>query len=168
MAKIKSTLDLVMEKVKNLNMTAEDKEELKAKEMADNVKAWAQKYMSGKMNDKVMKKNLDKAKENFPTAGDILKAELISYIEPEADNTKIVLALERIFDVNTTNIMEVLKSYLSTITSNMSKCLDRFSEDLGKEGISGSSVVPNLAGSKEWLDFARQAHDDLKNQLMAL
>lgn len=168
MAKIKSTLDLVMERTKNLSMTAEDKEKLQAKELTEKVKAWTQKYIQGKMNDKEMKKNLDAAKEMFPAVGEILKAELISYIEPEEDNTRAVLALERMFAVNTKTIMELLKSYRTSLTSEMSKYLEQCSVDLGKEDISGSSVVPNLAGSKHWLDFVRQAHDGLKRQLMAL
>ena len=50
MGKIRSTLDIVMDRTKNLSMTSEERENLKRKELSDTVRAWVQRYLDGKMN----------------------------------------------------------------------------------------------------------------------
>ena len=48
MGEIKSTLDLVLEKTKNLNLSSEEKQEQKQKEVENRIKGMMQKYQDGK------------------------------------------------------------------------------------------------------------------------
>ncbi len=45
MAEIKSTIDLIMERTRNLTMTEEEKEELRNKELTEKAKGWVVRYL---------------------------------------------------------------------------------------------------------------------------
>ena len=49
MAEIKSTLDLVLERTKNLTLTEEEKKSLQRKELEGKIRGWGQKYLDGLM-----------------------------------------------------------------------------------------------------------------------
>jgi len=50
MGEIKSTLDLVLEKTKNLTLSSEEKEEQRQKEIENRIKGMMQKYQDGMLS----------------------------------------------------------------------------------------------------------------------
>jgi hypothetical protein len=55
MAEIKSTLDLIMERTRNLSMTPEEKEALRRKEWHSRIQGWLQRYLDGLMGTNSLK-----------------------------------------------------------------------------------------------------------------
>jgi len=166
MAKIKSTIDLVMERTKNLNMTDADKEKLKTKEGLNKVRAWLRKYLDGKINADEMRRNLDAHKETFPEVVGLLKKELVSLIRSEGDNKKILQALARVFDIREESIEEFTAFYKKQLESKMSRCVEQAGSDLKKQGIYGASVVPNIKKSTQWQESLLQAQEDFAHRII--
>ena len=90
MAEIKSTLDIIMEKTKNLTMTEEEKEELHRTELAEKAKGWVQKYMDNLIKQEKLKSELKKeGKDKYSELQEILKNELLERLQPDGDNVRI-------------------------------------------------------------------------------
>ncbi len=166
MAKIKSTLDLVMERTKNLSMTDADKEKLRTKEGADKVRAWIQRYIDGKINAYEMRNNLDAAIEKLPEIRDILKQELVSHIRPGHDNSAIMNALERVFDINPGPVEELIAASQTQLITRKQHHLTQLLSDLKQGGVYGTAVVPNINKSSQWQESVLQAREDLGREII--
>ena len=90
MGKIRSTLDIVMDRTKNLSMTSEDRENLKRKELSDTVRAWVQRYLDGKMTLDEMRARVESSGDDRPLELSLLKSELVSGILLGVDNDKLI------------------------------------------------------------------------------
>ena len=166
MAKIKSTLDLVMERTKNLNMTDADKEKLRTKEGTDKVRAWIQRYIDGKIDSDEMRNSLNATMKTVPETRDILKRELVRHIRPGDDNSAIMNALERIFDINAGPIEELIVSSQTQLRTTKQHHLDQLGSDLKRDGIYGTAVVPNIDKSRQWQESVQQATEDLAREII--
>ena len=168
MTKIKSTLDLVMERTKNLNMTDADKEKLRQKEGKDKVRSWLKRYLDGKINADEVRRNLDANSKAFPAVTDILKNELVSSIKPEGDNEKILHVLARVFDTSSDLLEEIMASYDAQLGQEMPRYAEQLGSDLKGQGIHGTAVVPNISQNRQWKDFVLNAQMDLKRRITAV
>jgi hypothetical protein len=166
MAKIKSTLDLVMERTKNLNMTDADRERLRTKEETDLVRAWLQRYFDGRIDADEIRRNLDANIQTLPGIREILKRVLISHVRPEYDNTAIIHALERVFDISAQPVEELIASCRTHLDTNMHRYLEQLGSDLKRDGIYGTSVVPNVKKSRQWQEFILQSTEDLAREII--
>lgn len=166
MAKIKSTLDLVMERTKNLNVTDADREKLHTKEGTDMVRSWLQRYLSGKIDADELRMNLDEQKEAPGPIKNILRKELADSIRIDGDNKRVVEAFTRVFDVNAESIEKLMASYKARLEPEKARCLDQLGQDLRLQGISGTSVVPNISNCRQWQDFVLNTQEDLRRHIM--
>ena len=166
MAKIKSTLDLVMERTKNLNMTDADKEKLRSKEGTDKARAWIQRYIDGKIDADEMRNSLDTTRKTLPEIRDILRRELVLHIRPGDDNSAILNALERVFDTHTGPIQELIASSQTQLGTRKQHHLDQLASDLKQDGIYGSAVVPNIDKRRQWQESVLQATEDLAREII--
>ena len=165
MAKIKSTLDLVMEKTKNLNMTDADKKRLRTKQGTDKARAWLTGYIDGKITAAEMRRNLDANRVTLPEIGDILKRELVQRVRPEHDNTLILHTFELVFDISAKPLEKLIASGRTHLDANRQEYLEQLGSDLKKDGIYGTSVVPNLDQNRQWQDFIQEAREDLARKI---
>ena len=60
MAEIKSTLDLIMERTKNLTLTKEEKKAIHTKEVKCRVRGWFQRYGDGSLTIRDIKEYMEK------------------------------------------------------------------------------------------------------------
>jgi hypothetical protein len=65
MGEIKSTLDLVLEKTKNLTLSSEEKETQKRKEIENRIKGMVQKYQDGILSQNQLKTDYELLKKAF-------------------------------------------------------------------------------------------------------
>lgn len=68
MAKIKSTLDIVMERTRNLTITQEEKDALRRKELLDRVRGWVQALVDGKSSVSDLRSAYDEEAAQAPEA----------------------------------------------------------------------------------------------------
>jgi hypothetical protein len=90
MAEIKSTLDIIMERTKNLTMTDKEKASFRRKEAEGKVKGWVQKYQDGVIELDTIKSYFEKEITEYPEVRQILKSQLLDCLKLTGDNGKIL------------------------------------------------------------------------------
>ncbi len=168
MGKIKSTLDIVMEKTKSMSMTSEDRDVLRQKDLSDQARSWAQKYLDRKMSLKEIESMLQAAGGERPATLSLLMGEVIRNIRIDEDNTLILDVLQNLCGIGRDRVMGLIKICRDELHGKMAEQLDRLMAGLGQEGISGDAVIPNIARDKSWQDELLQARQDLIGELGSL
>lgn len=168
MADIKSTIDIIMERTKNLTMTEEEKEAFHRKDWADKAVGWVQRFLGGKMGVAELKTELVAGEQKFAALRDILKAELITHIQLGGDNKRMFYALEEVLGISTDPLFEMIQMYQDDMDAKKARYVEHLREVLEKRGIRGSSVIPNMACDEGWMAFEQQLNTDFLRQLKSL
>lgn len=166
MAEIKSTLDLVLERTKNLAMTAEEKEDFHRREREEQLRGGAVKFLNGLLDLKSLKKEVDrigKGREQEVRA--FLKEQVLEEIDPAGDNSRAYLLLEKLLGIKKDPFVAASKAFLVKMDAEQPEFLRRARLRLEEQGISGSAVSPDLSLDEEWNLFRRQALRDFRNQI---
>ena len=152
MAEIKSTLDLVMEKTRNLSLSDEERQGQKNKEIASRIRGLLQKFNDqalsvGKLRSEYQKLQKDyDLSENAPLIKEICKQ-----IELGRDNDALfeLLARFKVADIGgITSVLHEFDEVFDAAAQERSKILQA---KLAEEHfISGPAVVANLEADKAW------------------
>jgi hypothetical protein len=160
MGEIKSTLDLVMEKTKNLNLSNEEREQQKSKEIKNRLRGLVQKFQDNILSTDNLRSDYQKLKKEYGlTNNRLLIEEICSQIQPEKDNQALfdLLAEFKLPDFERLkSVLQEFQTVLDTAAGQRHKILK---DQLAKTYfISGSAVVPNLENDDEW----RQTSENIK------
>ena len=168
MGEIKSTLDLIMEKTRNMSLSAQEKEELKTRELKGRLKGFVRKGLEGDLSADQFRKLIEKERGKSPQANDLLMAELVARIEPEGENERIFQIMEEV----SSGSSGPFKKVLSECSRDMERQRDRSEEDLREElrkrGVSGSAVLPNPARDPAWRGAHEERRAACRRQLEAI
>ncbi|MDM7935533.1 MAG: hypothetical protein QUS08_09125 [Methanothrix sp.] len=165
MGKIRSTLDIVMERTKGLSMTQEDKGRLKAKELADQAKAWAQRYFDAKMSIREIQSEIQACGEGKDELLKALMAEFVSGLAPDQDNARIIDAFEAVWGADRAKVLDAIRDREEGLHRDMSARIDQLGAELAAQGIGGNSVIPNIAVDTAWQATLLQARKDLQEEV---
>jgi hypothetical protein len=165
MAEIKSTLDLIMEKTKNLTMTEEEKNTLKCKEWKGKIKGWIQKLIDGRMNLHELESNFYEATAEYSDIRPLFKEALIRNIHPDGNNSLIFQSLEKILGVNTLPFEDIIRTYQKNVVVEAGKRMEYRAMKLRQSEIFGSSVIPNINRDEAFRQYLRKADEDFRHQL---
>jgi hypothetical protein len=168
MAEIKSTLDIIMERTKNLTMTDEEKASFRRKEAEGKVKGWIQKYQDGAIGLDTLKSDFEKEVTEYPEVLHILKTQLLDCVKLNGENGTVLRLLEDILGISTESIENIIQSFKREIDILRIKRIEGLGEQLKKRKIYGSSVVPNLNHGGDWQKGILEAESDLRKQLKSL
>ncbi|MCD6571544.1 MAG: hypothetical protein J7L53_12660 [Deltaproteobacteria bacterium] len=168
MADIKSTIDIVMERTKNLTMTEEEKDALRQKEWTGKVRGWVRKFLDGQIDAAELKTDLEAEEKAPPALKNILKTELITHLQLGGDNRRIFHALEEALDISKDPFIKMIQSFQSNMDEHKARHLEHLRTVLMKRGIHGSSVIPNLAHDKGWIAYEQQSKTDFNRALTSL
>jgi hypothetical protein len=149
MAKIKSTLDIVMERTRNLSMTDEDREALQRKELTDKVRGWVGMLVDRRYSLNDLMASYREEASRAPSLREILRRELLDHIDPDAHNESILEAWKEVLGLDGGVIMEAIGSYRQAMDQGMNDCRERIRSDLAGSGIAGSAVIPNVEADPE-------------------
>jgi len=169
MGEIKSTLDLVMEKTKNLSLSSEERQAQKNLEIESRIRGLLQKFKGQALNVDNFKSEHQKLQKDYDLAGNApLIREICGQIELGADNHAWfeLLAEFQVSDIEKlTSVLQEFQTALDTAAGQRCKILK---DQLAKTHfISGSAVVPNLENDDEWRKDAgeiRAKFEPLLNQ----
>jgi hypothetical protein len=150
MAEIKSTLDIIMERTKNLTMTDEEKASVRRKEAEGKVKGWIQKYQDGAIGLDALKSDFKKEVTEYPEVRQILKSQLLDCVKLNGDNGRILGLLDDILGISAESIQNIIQSSNRKIDTLRLKRIKGLGEQLKKRKIYGSSVVPNPNHGGKW------------------
>jgi hypothetical protein len=168
MAEIKSTLDIIMERTKNLTMTDKEKASFRRTEAEGKVKGWIQKYQDGVIELDTLKSDFEKDMTEYPEVRQIFKSQLLGCLRLTGDNGKIFRLLEDIIGINTNTIKNTIQSLKQDVETLRIERTASIREDLRGKKIYGSSVVPNPDRGGYLQDSILKAESELRRQLQSL
>ena len=158
MGEIKSTLDLVMEKTKNLTLSNEEREEQKNKEISDRLRGLVQKFQDHILNTDNLRSDYQKLqKEHGLPNNRHLIAEICSQIFPGKDNQVLFDLLAEFKVPGFEELKSILNEFQSVLDAAAEQRRQSLKDQLAKTHfISGSAVVPNLDNDAEWRQSAEK------------
>ncbi|MBA4393240.1 MAG: hypothetical protein C0407_06780 [Desulfobacca sp.] len=167
MGEIKSTLDLIMERTKNLSMSPEEKEEIKRQEWLKKVRGWVQKFLDDLVDrDKIKGELLEK--EHPSGWENLLKKELIDGLDPDGDNQKRFELLKEFLEIDPEGFMKILGGYQQRLALEGGKRLTFLKGQLANQGVAGTAVIPNLNRDPSWKGFIDQEKQAVQKRWQAL
>ena len=148
MGEIKSTLDLVLEKTKNLTLSSEEKETQKQKEIQNRIKGMVQKYQDGILSKSQLITDYELLKKDYAISQNhSLVAEVTKRIEPDQDNQPLLGLLQECCSIDTATIETIIENFRTEYVTASQNRIEQLKEDLAQRyNIRGSAVQPNLDG----------------------
>jgi hypothetical protein len=167
MGEIKSTLDLVLEKTKNLTLSSEEKETQKQKEIENRIKGMVQKYQDGILSQNQLITDYELLKKNFNIAqNNSLIVEITQRIEPDQDNQSLLELLQEYCAIDTAPIEKIIENFRKEYTRASQNRIERLKDDLAqRRNISGSAVLPNLDVDEKWRQKIGELRAGCEDQL---
>ena len=152
MGEIKSTLDLVLEKTKNLTLSSAEKEEQKQKEIENRIKGMIQKYQDDILSKNQLISEYEILKKDFNMSqNNTLILEITQRIEPDRDNQSLLELLQECCTIDTAAIETIIENFQKAHLAASQKHMARLKEDLERRyNIKGSAVLPNLDADEQW------------------
>ena len=168
MAKIKSTLDLVMERTKNLAMSREDREALQRKEWEDKARGWARMLIDQKITIDELMKEFTVESSRYSALAEILRTELTRHIDPDGDNSIILKALTEVLGLEVRPFTDFINDYHARYELYRQEHQGRLLSELKARGISGTALVPNIDHDEVWQGFVKGLKDRFRQKIQAL
>jgi hypothetical protein len=154
MGEIKSTLDIIMEKTKDLKMTDEEERAFRKRDVEGKVRGALQKFLDGLMDSNRLKEELNGLGEKQHTmAKEALLRECVDRMEPGADNSPILDALENAASLDISPVKKILLGYHQDLEQQKNVREKVLENRLEERSISGTAVVPNIYSDKEWIQY---------------
>jgi hypothetical protein len=157
-AEIKSTLDLVMERTRNLTLSPEEKQAQHQTEIENRIKGLVQKLQDGLLSTDQLKIEYEGFKKDADLPDDrLLIREMLTRLDPAADNHILIAALEQCCRLDTAAIRAAIKSYRDDYRRAARQRSAQLKEEIAqKHSITGTAVLPNLAADEHWQQTAQE------------
>jgi hypothetical protein len=167
MGEIKSTLDLVLEKTKNLTLSTEEKKEQEQKEIENRIKGMMQKYQDGILSGNQLMTDYNILKKEYNITQDsALVIEITRRIEPDLDNQALLQLLQECCTLDTAAIEIIIDNFRKAYLAASQNRKEQLKEDLAQQyNISGSAVLPNLSADEHWRQETREMSTGFYAQL---
>jgi len=152
MGEIKSTLDLVMERTKNLSLSDGERQAQKQKEAESRVRGLLQKYLDGLLGNDQLKLDYESLKKDCELSDDtVMINEVFSRLDPNQDNRFLLEVLAKCCEFDPAALEAVLNDCRREYDGAAEARKAQLKEDLARtHAISGSAVVPNLETDAQW------------------
>jgi hypothetical protein len=170
MGEIKSTLDLVLEKTKNLTLSSEEQEEQKQKEIENRIKGMMQKYQDGILSKNQLLTDFEMLKQDYNVPqNDSLINEITKRIEPDQDNQPLLELLQECCTIDTAAIESIIDDFRKAHLTASQNRMELLKEELAQQyNIAGSAVLPNLDADEQWRQEAREMRAGYEDQFNRL
>ncbi len=167
MGEIKSTLDLVMEKTRNLKLSDEEKKEQTQKDNENRIKGMLQKFEDGLLTKKQLVLDYRAFREDAGLSDDkSLFNEIMNRLDPDQDNQFLLEILEEGCGVDALSIRAIIDDHRHHYNKAARKRSEQLKEALVRQhGISGSAVLPNLEADEDWQSRVQEMRSGLEDSL---
>jgi hypothetical protein len=158
MAEIKSTLDLVLEKTRHLNLSSEEKQKQSDIEIGRKIKGLVQKYQDGTIARQKLHQECERLKKEYKQPDESLFiTEILNHLDLDQDNRALIGLLKDLYQLDPAQLEALFDDYREALEAVAAYRKVKLREDLAqKYRISGSAVVPNLAADAEWNAESRE------------
>jgi hypothetical protein len=167
MGEIKSTLDLVMEKTRNLKLSDEEKRAQKQSEIASRVKGLLQKLQDGLIPENQFKAEYEHLKNEAGLSdnGPLIN-EIFSRLDPAEDTHLLLNILNDCCPHETVHIRSMVDDYRVAYHAAAQKRSQQIKDSLEKKyAITGTAVVPNLDADEEWQQQVQEMRRQFEDRL---
>lgn len=156
MGEIKSTLELVMEKAKKIDISQEEKEGFKREEYLSKAKGMVNRYLNGNLNITGLMKELDsydgKARKIITES---VISELVDTVALSLDNERSLEMIGRILQADkfkplSDSINALYRDFNDKQEKEKGKIEDEIRKSLRGMGIFGSAVQPIVSHDQRW------------------
>lgn len=173
MAEIKSTMEIIMEKLSKIGISEKDKQEIMRREAEDLAKRLMIQYMEERSISCILDELDSKEAEKREMVRDSLIEECIRTLSPYNRHNKDILALlEKLTGKGVGPIKDMISSIEEELNKERAKIRQKIIQALESRGISGSAVVPNVEADREWKEKVEEAkdkiHSDVNNLISQL
>ena len=166
MGEIKSTLDIIMEKTKGLTMTEEEKEAFRNKETEGKVRGLLQRFLDGFIDAERLKDEIGGLGEKrYAVAREALFRECKDRMEPGADNTILLDALENAVGLDIAPIQKIILDSNQDLEQQKMDRKQVLQKNLKGLGLSGSAVIPNIHADQEWIRHLSEMNRGFQKKL---
>lgn len=158
MAEIKSTIDLIMERTKNLSASPEERDAWHRKEREKHIRSLIQRLLDYSLTLDDVKDELEKEKKNGRAAEAMehLKNALAFHIDPEADNERLFRIANELAGIPEKRMQDTLRSCQAEFFAGKTALTERQRGELESLGITGSAVLPNAEADPQWKALKEQ------------
>ena len=169
MGEIRSTLDIIMEKTKDLTMSDTEKEEFRRKTLSGKLKGLVQKFIDSQISVHSIRSEIESEREKSHALVDqLLKGEVIERLEPDGDNDKVFELLEDLLGMDTSMLELPIGEFTEKVNKQKIAIMDDMRKKLAEGEISGPAVVPNLTHDETWSTFYEESKGACKEQLSVI
>ena len=170
MAEIKSSIELAMEKTKNLVMDEEERKLSALRDTENKIRATLRRYLEGMIERDDVEKEMEEIKGDEGLKRSLLLDLLIEEFDIGSDNTRL---LELFYIVNG-GLQESLKKELATLKNKFKEEMEkrgmiireRIAGRLREMGITGDGVEPNIEEWDEWKEGQEEAGAVFKKRIV--
>ena len=168
MAEIKSTIDLVMERTRDLRMSEEERKAAQTSEWMGKARGWIQRYLDDAIVLQTLDANLIAGEKDFPELREIVKRVLLDFLKLNADNGKIFRVFQEIFRISTAPIENIVAAFHDETEKEREKREELIRQELSDRGISGSAILPNPARNKSWTAYLQAKEEKFSKSVKAI
>jgi len=169
MGEIRSTLDIIMEKAKEVEVTDEDKAAFVKHEVEKKIRGLLQKALEGFMDVEGFQSEIEAlGPDRNEMAMSALRRECLERLVLEGDNQGLLDILSRVARFDPTPVEKLLLTYQGDLDEKRADRQATLREQLKTRGIWGSALVPNLKADPDWISTSAEARDRFHRELLGL
>ncbi len=167
MAEIKSTLDLVMERTRNLTLSQEEKAEKNREEFRKRLQGLVERYREGTLKREELRRDLTALQEQYAISDEsVVCREIMDRIEFDWDNGPILDFLAERCGIDPTPLSDLIAGYESDVRKAISDRMGELKKELARDQrISGSAVIPNPRADGVWKEKVAGLRKDYGTRL---
>lgn len=167
MGEIKSTLDLVMERTKNLTMTEDEKKAHRQVKIGKRVAGLIQKIDDQAIKPDEIKNQLQEMIDQFGTdSTNIIVQAILEGVQIDTDNTGRFTILSEYLQIDITPITHIITEFSRNITNTKAHFNKKAKATLAERyHITGSAILPNMDADERWTKEFEYIIDQYQRQL---
>ncbi len=168
MAEIKSTLDLVLEKTRDMTLSSAEKQQQQREEIETRIKGLLQKYIDGGLSREQLKDDYGVLKDkDGRTAARALANEVVGRLELQQDNAGLLEVLELLEGWDAAPIAERAAELRAKYLEAARQRSEQLKEALArKHFITGPAVKANLAADAQWQSEQQELLAEFQRRLL--
>jgi len=155
MAEIKSTLELALERTKNMVISEKEKKEIRQKKLLEKARGLLHRYREGHAPLSELQKEIERLDEKTSAAAkDFLLSQWIDALSLKEEDERLIKGIEWLKNGRLEEIPQRFRHLLFQYRKEMDKTRQetrtQLVEALKREGITGSAIDPNVEGNPLW------------------
>jgi len=170
MAEIKSTIDLIMERTKNLSASQEEREAWHRQEREKHIRSLIQRLLDYSLTLDDVKDELEKERKSGRAAEALahVKRALAAHVDPDADNERLIRIVNELAGTPEKRLRETLQSCQAEFLARKAALTERQRGELETLGIKGSAVLPNPEADPQWKALRERIQADCSKRFLGV